>query len=616
MAIAPVIGLLIGVFAPASAMPAPPEPAAPFALSNASWKIAAPKGYWTSNYSTVALSPDGSQIAFCVIGLNRETQIAIVSTKRGSTARILPGTNGGANPFWSPDGMRIGFFHDRKELWTIDRDGKSSRLVCECPGSTGTWSPSGTILFSSAEGTLVAVSEDGKAPPRAVTSLDQSAQEVSHTAPRFLPDGKHFLFAVQQRARVGPGMDVRHPYPLSIYEASVDEEGRVLITVDGTEAAPLDSTTIACRSQDGILKTMSLVSRTSLLVLDHDARHFDAVKTGAYVRTPRTQLSNLVWVDRQGTLLGVVDSKGTFSRPRISPDGTLIAYDDGTNLVVRNAETNRIVATFRSGHIGIAWSRDSRSIAAPLMIGEKCAIAIADVVSGSVRPVSTSCSQLFDWSADGRYLAVEGYARFGTDFTFIDLEDPAHSHSRSLVPNDEGLSMTISVGGDGVVRHDPRPEPAEWWQGWLRFAPGGSAAAFDATRHGPRSGTAEGDYHVYVTALPSPIQRTDKGGGSMSLSPTGGYRPAWRADGQELFFVDGESHMMSIRTTPSGNVVEPLFVIPRGNMPFVEYDVSADGNRFLMAREIDTGLYFVAAAKPKQVAPRSQKRNAERRTQN
>src|SRR6185436_11911292 len=64
----------------------------------------------------------------------------------------------------------------------------------------GTWSREGVILFERGEeprGISRVAAEGGT--PVAVTTIDSSRDETDHILPRFLPDGRHFLYGVLSR---------------------------------------------------------------------------------------------------------------------------------------------------------------------------------------------------------------------------------------------------------------------------------------------------------------------------------------------------------------------------------------------------------------------------------
>jgi serine/threonine-protein kinase len=60
--------------------------------------------------TAVALSPDGSQLAF-VAERNGKSQIYVRPLDQFD-ARPIPGTEGAFDPFFSPDGRSLGFFSE------------------------------------------------------------------------------------------------------------------------------------------------------------------------------------------------------------------------------------------------------------------------------------------------------------------------------------------------------------------------------------------------------------------------------------------------------------------------------------------------------------------------
>ena len=58
----------------------------------------------TDSVSSLALSPDGTQLAYAV---DRQLSVRSIDSL---VAQALPDTTGGRFPFWSPDGRSIGFF--------------------------------------------------------------------------------------------------------------------------------------------------------------------------------------------------------------------------------------------------------------------------------------------------------------------------------------------------------------------------------------------------------------------------------------------------------------------------------------------------------------------------
>jgi tRNA A-37 threonylcarbamoyl transferase component Bud32 len=143
----------------------------------------------------VAISPDGTMVAFIVGGSSRsDTQIWVRSV--GSmTARRLDGTEGATLPFWSPDSRDIGFFTTEK-LKRVPAAGGRPQTLADLKGGGrgGTWSRSDVIVYApAATGPLYRIPAAGGTPEQ-VTTLDASLRQVGHRFPGFLPDGDHFLY--------------------------------------------------------------------------------------------------------------------------------------------------------------------------------------------------------------------------------------------------------------------------------------------------------------------------------------------------------------------------------------------------------------------------------------
>src|SRR5262249_8408229 len=139
------------------------------------------------------LSPDGERIAFAAIAADGLPHLWVRRLNSLGT-EMLPGTERGRTPFWSPDSKYIGFFASG-EVKRIDLSGGSPQTLCNAPGGwSGAWNRDGVILFGDTQrGGLYRLS-GAWSEPKPLTELDQSRQEVYHWWPEFLPDGQHFLY--------------------------------------------------------------------------------------------------------------------------------------------------------------------------------------------------------------------------------------------------------------------------------------------------------------------------------------------------------------------------------------------------------------------------------------
>jgi eukaryotic-like serine/threonine-protein kinase len=90
---------------------------------------------------------------------------------------------------------------------------------------------------------------------------------------------------------------------------------------------------------------------------------------------------------------------------------------------------------------------------------------------------------------------------------------------------------------------------------------------------------------VYVRSFPGP-------GSKWPISSGGGTEPAWSRDGSELFYRQGTRMMaVPVRTAPTFSVGAARVVFEGQYEPgingFPDYDVSPDGQRFLMVENPD-----------------------------
>jgi dipeptidyl aminopeptidase/acylaminoacyl peptidase len=108
-------------------------------------------------------------------------------------------------------------------------------------------------------------------------------------------------------------------------------------------------------------------------------------------------------------------------------------------------------------------------------------------------------------------------------------------------------------------------------EGDARVSPGGRWVAYVSTESGRRE--------VYVRPF-------DGGGEAIQISTAGGITPRWRRDGRELYYLAPEGNMMAVSVQDGAGlrVGTPahLFHVELARDDFGQYDVSADGQRFLV----------------------------------
>ena len=99
-----------------------------------------------------------------------------------------------------------------------------------------------------------------------------------------------------------------------------------------------------------------------------------------------------------------------------------------------------------------------------------------------------------------------------------------------------------------------------------------------------------GQANVYVRPFPDADTETQ-------VSANGGTQPVWARNRSELFYINGAGEMVSVEVLPGTDVrtgaEQVLFLATayRDDFFHAAYDVTADGQRFVMIRNSDSGSF-------------------------
>jgi eukaryotic-like serine/threonine-protein kinase len=519
----------------------------------------------------MALSPDGTRLAF--VGTGEGKSQLWIRPLSGMSAQALQGTEGAAYPFWSADSHSVGFFANGK-LRKIDASGGPPESIADAPQPrAGTWNADGTILFSpTANGPIFKVPAGGGTPV-AVTKLDESKKQTSHRWPIWLPDGRHFLYFVltpqtaAETTGVGNGLwvgslDGKEPKFL------LKAESQTLYSPPGYILFWREGSLLAQRFDAG---TQSLVGDAFPVaegVQRMTSRNFAFFSISAnglltYQGGALAGLSQLAWYDRTGREIEKISEPFDVSRPRLSHDGKRLAVDvrdrqsgNGDVWVYEFARKTLTRFTFNAAlELGPVWSPDDSSIA--FASNRKGAMAIfrkpvAGAGAEELLHEGPADETPQSWSGDGRSLLLE-------------------------VRN--GVSRTRG-GGEiwsySFADHKATPFLAsEFNAGEPVFSPDGHFVLYASAE--------SGRLEVYVQAFPGP-------GGKWQLSTEGGEDPAWSRDGKEIFYIAPGNRLMTVPVKP-GPEPQPgtprfLFEARFRQDTGQQYDISADGQRFLIAADL------------------------------
>ncbi|MGB3564715.1 MAG: protein kinase, partial [Thermoanaerobaculia bacterium] len=324
------------------------------------------------NPGPAVVSPDGSKLAFSAQEDSGVVRL-YVQALDADRAQALPGTESAAYPFWSPDSRWVGFFTDVDQtLKKIDTAGGPPITVCEAEnGKGGSWSRDGVILFSPRSDTPIhQVSMDG-GEPTAVTSITVGRHN-SHRHPRFLPDGRHFLYQArgdsdsESAVMVGSLDDGSSRELVASSTQAEYASDRLLFTRGDTlMAQPFDPDRLELSGEAAPLAEKILTVTGAALAI------FSASEPGllTYQAGGLDPGVTLEWRDRQGASLGTLGEKAIFGPITLSPDGQQVAsviFDSGGlgDIWLTEVETGlRTRFTFDTpSDIGLAWAPNSEDL--------------------------------------------------------------------------------------------------------------------------------------------------------------------------------------------------------------------------------------------------------------
>jgi Tol biopolymer transport system component len=481
--------------------------------------LAPPGAHLYPDSGSVALSPDGTMVAFIVGSVNRSQTELWVRPLDSTSARRLEGANGSSLPFWSPDSRRIGFFADGK-LKTIAASGGRADVLCDATDGRGAaWSPSNVIVFApDASGPLHSVPASGGT-PQPVTSLDAVRKEYGHRFPTWLPDGRHFLYAAL------PGKAGR----FDIFAGSLDDASRTLVAA--MEGAPV-------YADPGWL----LFGRQGVLA----AQRFDPVTrqvTGELVLLPdepSTILDPLTsWTAGQAVSVSLTGGLAYFSAPSTN---TTAAWYDANGRHMSDLH-------LPPGHYEAASISPDGTQAALVKSTSpsESAVWLVDLARGGASPLSSGPGRNDApvWSPDGARV-VFAADRDGVQDLFVKLVGDA-SPEQPLYRSDALFKMPSSWSPDGqwivVTQLDPDTSDNVWllpatgkpeMKLLVRSAgrdrggspsPNGKWLAFGSDE--------TGRYELYVQSFPEPGRR-------VPVSQRGGSLAWWTDDGRQLLFLGGD----------------------------------------------------------------------------
>ena len=493
----------------------------------------------SSGRHQVALSPDGTHLVYVA---NNQLYLRAMDQLE---AKPIPGTTGGRSPFFSPEGQWVGFYAGG-ELKKVPIGGGAPVTLSEAGNPYGaSWGADHRIVFGQGNEGIFQVPATGGTKELLISV---AGSEEAH-GPQVLPGGQSVLFTLggpvpwddaqiavqsletgERKVLVNGGTDARY----------VSTGHLVYVRAGTLLAVPFDLGSLEVNGDP--IPIVEGVLQSELT----GAAQFSFSDLGSFVYVPGGGgMSELVWVDRNGVEEPIKAEPLPYQQPRLSPDGRLLALEIEGDIwaydLIRETTTR---VTFDGGSRP-AWTPDGEQIVFTHFSG--LSMVAVDGSSGVERVLEGASHHSNAVSPDGQTLLL-------------------HAHNQE---SEDALTLKL----------DGQSEPQSWLATAFRdsgtaFSPDGKWIVYVSDESGQNE--------IYVRSFPGP-------GGRIQVSTDGGNQPLWIANGEIFYKQANQMIAVQVQTEPELIVSRPQKLFEGqyifGNVgPFASYDVTPDGQQFVMIK--------------------------------
>jgi len=504
-------------------------------------------------------SPDGRQVAFAWNGESRNNfDIYVKIVGGGDPLRLTTDSAEDRAPTWSPDGTSIAFVRG-SAIYTISPLGGTERKISDAYANA--------VLAWTADGKAIAFADPsgGSSGPVTLLRLDTRERRPLTSPPpgavdpyfAFSPDGKRLAF-VRTLSRSNSG--TLHVMTLPDGEPrAIELQNTFMYDIAWTG----DSRAILATIERGTVSLWRVDADTGQSAqvpgLDDGARWPTVSGPAGRLAYSRTFSDENIWTSSHGEAKPVVLSTLRDFNPRLSPDGTRLAFvsdrTGGWEIFLSDDSGGRVVQLTSFGNLvadGIRWSPDGREVAFAVLQDGNRDIYTVSVEGGSPRRLTTEPSDEGrpSYSMDGQSMYFRSN-RSGREEVW---KMPRQGGAAAQVTHDGGFEAVESVDARTLYFIRARTESGLW-----SLPVGGGAAqrvaGLEAAPWGRWDVTADGV--CYLRAGRSEAPAANRSGAAERLA-----RPieCWNAK--------------TGKTTEMAVVDKPVWTVP----PVLS--VSRDGRRF------------------------------------
>lgn len=498
---------------------------------------------------SVAVSEDGTRMVY-VATLDGQPRLFLRTIDRDTPA-VIEGSDGAADPFFSPDGEWIGFFA-HGSLKKLRVEGGAPVALCAARAGAGaSWGRDGTIVFGGGPGGgLARVSQDG-GEPVVLAAPASGSRDVGYGWPDLLPDGRAVIYTAAGIAKSDVAVldfttGRRHTIVESAAFGRYSPTGHLVFERRGRlEAAPFSlATRVVTAPPRPILRGLATADATLA------GPRFAFSRTGSLLYVPGSSTDvddRLHWLDVQGRLepvpippvpVGAVDVAANLRQLALT-----VERDNGQDLWIGDLERGALSRLTTDGEsVSPAWRADGLEIAFAYSKAGPFNLFLRPADrEGAPQPLLESPWNQFptSWSPDGRLLAFTEFNPLtGADIWVVDLRTRERRQ---------------------VVR-------TLFDESHARFSPDGRWLAYMSNE--------SGRWDVFVRPVDSSSPR-------VQVSTSGGAWPCWSVDGRTLYFsVGGQAAAAAIQLAPGIRVSTPMIIPGRDDLQLA--GGHADLNRVLV----------------------------------